>query len=426
MYRCGICNDFAFDQTISCKRHMTEQHSGFGYRCDDCKTVVSRRAAHRNCEGKLQLINRLTMTMTEEDKESFDKFQRERDRRIIAERVPFSQKVLIQKDSRRKSHLKNKENVSPKKKSILEKLYKPVSLKFDQKPDRKDKKEKKTKRDKPKEVKKEKPKETVTVEKPEVRLQNVNQEVKEKVSSPDMVDRRQQLNTLLKDLETSPVKDTEIISIIANEEFSDNESIVEDLAVPMEIEKQKVLEVNSSTPAKPISPPEIAVPVSPIATHKESKSRENSEDLYVPTAATTVDTELSYEPTPTKTLKLEAIWKSQQTRFILNVGGVKFETSASVINNFPNSVLSAMIAPGSVVTPYSIDGRACYFLDRDPKHFPIIMNYLRNKARLHSDILPRDLKQLRELQIECNFYELSHLESHVQKKILDIQHGSLF
>jgi hypothetical protein len=41
---------------------------------------------------------------------------------------------------------------------------------------------------------------------------------------------------------------------------------------------------------------------------------------------------------------------------------------------------------------YAVEERCYYFIDRDPKHFPKILNYRRNKAIFHSDILPRDLK----------------------------------
>jgi hypothetical protein len=37
-------------------------------------------------------------------------------------------------------------------------------------------------------------------------------------------------------------------------------------------------------------------------------------------------------------------------------------------------------------TIYAVEGRSCYFIERDPKHFPIILSYFRNKAIIHSDI----------------------------------------
>ena len=106
MYQCGICEDISFDQSIICKRHMTEQHSGFGWRGNLCKVVVSRTQAHRNCDGTLKLVNRSTMTCTSEEKEIYDQFQRERDGKIKLIKMTYKQKIDSQKDNRRKSHQK--------------------------------------------------------------------------------------------------------------------------------------------------------------------------------------------------------------------------------------------------------------------------------------------------------------------------------
>lgn len=45
----------------------------------------------------------------------------------------------------------------------------------------------------------------------------------------------------------------------------------------------------------------------------------------------------------------------------------------------------------------------------DAKRFLLILNYLRNQAQIHSDMLPRYVRSLRELQLKYNFYELRHL-----------------
>jgi hypothetical protein len=133
--------------------------------------------------------------------------------------------------------------------------------------------------------------------------------------------------------------------------------------------------------------------------------------------------EQSYTATPTRILKLVQIDKGQKIRFMLNIGGMKFETCANTINNAPDSVLFELINTNSTVKPYLVEGRSTYFIDRDPKHFSVILNYLRNGGRYHSDMLPRDLRQLKELQVEAAFYELKHLELNIQRRILDLQHG---
>ena len=88
---------------------------------------VSGRHAHRNCDGTLKLVNRATMTCTSKEKEMYDQFQRERDGKIKA---TYKQKIESQTDNRRKSH--QKENIyrraSPRRKSALSRLCKPLAL----------------------------------------------------------------------------------------------------------------------------------------------------------------------------------------------------------------------------------------------------------------------------------------------------------
>ena len=124
MYQCGICQDISFDQSIICKRHMTEQHSGFGWRYERCRVVVSRTQAHRNCDGTLKLVNRYTMTCRSEGKERYERFQMERESKIKVINMTYKQKIDSQRDNRRKSH--QKENREP---LIRGSLYKPLSLK---------------------------------------------------------------------------------------------------------------------------------------------------------------------------------------------------------------------------------------------------------------------------------------------------------
>ena len=98
MYQCGICENISFDQSIICKRPMTEQHSGFGWRRNLCRVVVSRTQAHRNCDGTLKLVNRSTMTCTAEEKKIYDKFQKERGGKINLIKMTHKQKIDSQKE----------------------------------------------------------------------------------------------------------------------------------------------------------------------------------------------------------------------------------------------------------------------------------------------------------------------------------------
>ena len=73
------------------------------------------------------------------------------------------------------------------------------------------------------------------------------------------------------------------------------------------------------------------------------------------------------------------------------------------------SVLAEIEGEDSPGKPYIVEGRACYFLDRDPKHFSTILNYLRNGGQLNTDMLPTNIRQLREQQFEAHFYGLNNL-----------------
>ena len=108
-YRCGICEDYNFNQSIMCKRHMTEKHSGYGWRCQECRIVFACQLPHhKNCKGELELINRTTMTCTREEKASYQEFQKNRGDKVILVRMSFAEKMSLTSDQRSRSHIKRK------------------------------------------------------------------------------------------------------------------------------------------------------------------------------------------------------------------------------------------------------------------------------------------------------------------------------
>ena len=98
----------------------------------------------------------------------------------------------------------------------------------------------------------------------------------------------------------------------------------------------------------------------------------------------------------------------------LNVGGEFFTTSLQTLTKDPSSILAAMFSSGPHLNPFinltgyggkpqpSDDGS--FFIDRDGKHFRILLNYLRNKEL----ILPEDASDtfLKELEAEAKFYKI--------------------
>ena len=73
--------------------------------------------------------------------------------------------------------------------------------------------------------------------------------------------------------------------------------------------------------------------------------------------------------------------------------------------------------------PYSVDNIYTYFLDRDPRHFDHILNYLCSRCNADLSTFPRTIIALRELQRECNFYNSSRPHCLLENSIVDILQG---
>ena len=59
----------------------------------------------------------------------------------------------------------------------------------------------------------------------------------------------------------------------------------------------------------------------------------------------------------------------------LNVGGSLFETSLSTLCRDPTSLLASMFSGRHLL---SVESDGSYFIDRDPTHFRLVLNYLRD------------------------------------------------
>ena len=130
--------------------------------------------------------------------------------------------------------------------------------------------------------------------------------------------------------------------------------------------------------------------------HTEIESEENN---YNKSDDDDGDTELSY------------LREMQTNRVILNIGGVRFETSRMTLRKDPNSLFTDM--ESNIMT----QGNSI-FVDRDSSHFRLILNYLRNGCTLSSPaILPRERKYLLELESECEYYRLNGLKKIVRKRL---------
>jgi hypothetical protein len=74
------------------------------------------------------------MTCTSEEKEGYERFHRERESKIKVIKMTYTQKIDSQRDNRRKSHQKENRDkrTSPNRESTLSRLYKPLSLKYEE------------------------------------------------------------------------------------------------------------------------------------------------------------------------------------------------------------------------------------------------------------------------------------------------------
>lgn len=127
----------------------------------------------------------------------------------------------------------------------------------------------------------------------------------------------------------------------------------------------------------------------------------------------------------------------------LNVGGKNFLTLRSTIAQ--NAVLSEYVARAEANKELA---QEAVFIDRDHKHFGIILSYLRNKAdgvymnnslstRLRSKVnnapsaaetvfLPKDQQSLQELYYESMHYDIPELTSYICAKGFVVKYLQMF
>lgn len=115
---------------------------------------------------------------------------------------------------------------------------------------------------------------------------------------------------------------------------------------------------------------------------------------------------------------LNTLQKMQESKVVLDVGGVKFETSIVTLKRDPNSLFAKLFTKDSPVKP---PGNTI-FLDRDASHFRIILNYLRNGCQIvNVATLPRERRYLLELKEECRYYRLRGLRKIISNRLKHLE-----
>lgn len=107
-----------------------------------------------------------------------------------------------------------------------------------------------------------------------------------------------------------------------------------------------------------------------------------------------------YIPTNKLSLKVKDIIAKQDEVVTLNIGGTMFTTTRATLREDPSSLL-ANLSSKLPSTPF--------FIDRNPKHFPFILDFLRNSCCVSSISIPTSVTALKELSQECAFYEIDVL-----------------
>ena len=94
----------------------------------------------------------------------------------------------------------------------------------------------------------------------------------------------------------------------------------------------------------------------------------------------------------------------------LNVGGTIFTTTLATLTKDPDSMLAAMFR-SSDLPPAKKDSNGCYFIDRSPRPFEVILDFLRTG---HLNNL--NGCTLRQLEVEADFFGLSGLQEILRQK----------
>lgn len=111
--------------------------------------------------------------------------------------------------------------------------------------------------------------------------------------------------------------------------------------------------------------------------------------------------------------RLKCVDIAPGTRVSLDVGGVIYRTTVATLVKCEGSMLAAMFSGRFNLQRDSVD--APVFLDRDGRHFHIVLNHLRDYPSIAH--LPEDTQTLRELLPEARFYLLEQLEAAILDKL---------
>ena len=108
----------------------------------------------------------------------------------------------------------------------------------------------------------------------------------------------------------------------------------------------------------------------------------------------------------------------------LNVGGTVFLTSRGTLLSEPTTYFSAMLSK-NFRADIDSNGKACYFIDRDPTHFRHILNYLRGCGNTGKKVYTEVPETLTEILEEAQFYQIQGLSALLARRIEKINERNM-
>jgi hypothetical protein len=108
---------------------------------------------------------------------------------------------------------------------------------------------------------------------------------------------------------------------------------------------------------------------------------------------------------------VKAVIAMQIERIRLDIGGKAFTTSRvdrATTDKHPDALLSRVLQ-GATPCHRAEDGVPTYYVDRDPKYFPLILHYLSYGSKNITCHLPRDPLELKKIYAEATYFGLEKL-----------------
>lgn len=109
-----------------------------------------------------------------------------------------------------------------------------------------------------------------------------------------------------------------------------------------------------------------------------------------------------------KAAKMLYLQSQQQEIVTLNVFGTLLQSIKTTLQADPSSILACIVSN----CKHRPSGKNYdFFLDRNPKHYGFILDYLRNNCKIIPSAFPRDVSTLKEIRNEPNFLDLEEPSS---------------